>query len=179
MEEESFTLEESRGGVSFGMSGEERKESVGKWLLPVIGALVCLGLGSASGLVSNGGGSAWYQNLVKPPGTPPPWVFGPVWSLLYLMMGVAAGMLIHRRAWRVLAVFGVQLMLNLAWTPLFFGMKEITWALMVIILLWITLAVTLGMASRRYRTAAWLLVPYGAWVAYATYLNAGIWWLNR
>jgi len=162
------------------MAGDVRMNtSAGSWRWPVVCALACLGLGAASGLAGTGGGSVWYQNLVKPPGTPPAWVFGPVWSVLYLLMGVAAGMLIRRRAWRVVAVFGVQLVLNLAWTPVFFGTGRIGLALVVILLLWAMLVLTVSMAFRCHRTAGWLLVPYAAWVSCATYLNAGIWWLNR
>jgi benzodiazapine receptor len=156
----------------------DREKSSGRWLWPVVGALACLGLGTASGLSSVGGDSEWYQALVKPPGTPPPWVFGPVWSVLYLMMGVALGRLIHRRAWQVVVVFGIQLVLNLAWTPVFFGMQESGLALAIIGAMWFGVLSTILLALKVDRVSAWLLIPYLAWVTYASYLNAGFFWLN-
>ena len=155
------------------------EKSPGKWLWPVIGALVCLGLGSASGLSSLGGDDSWYQDLVKPSGTPPPWIFGPVWSILYLMMGVSVGRLIHRGGRLVVWVFALQFVLNLLWTPVFFGKQEIAVALAIIVAIWLGLAATIRMAGKSDRVAAWLLVPYLLWVSYATYLNAGLFWLNR
>jgi tryptophan-rich sensory protein len=126
-----------------------------------------------------GGDDTWYQVLVKTPGTPPPWVFGPVWSVLYVMMGVAGGRLIFRRVWPAVGLFGLQFVLNLAWTPVFFGAREPGMALLVILALWVSVLGTIFLARKWDRVSAWLLVPYLAWVSYATYLNAGIFWLNR
>jgi translocator protein len=149
------------------------------WVLPALGSFLCLALGIASGLSTLGGDDRWYQELRKPPGTPPGWVFGPVWSILYLMMGVALGRLIQRRArWAVL-LFIMQFALNLSWTPVFFGAKLAGPALGVIVALWLSLLGTILLARRRDGISAWLLAPYLAWVSYATYLNAGIFWLNR
>jgi benzodiazapine receptor len=155
-----------------------RRRSKGKWLWPVAGALTCLGLGTASGLSTVGGDSEWYQSLRKPPGTPPSWVFGPVWSVLYLMMGVVVGRLIHRRAWQAVAVFGIQMVLNLAWTPVFFGIKDSVVALVILAAMWLGLLSTVLLARDADRISAWLLIPYLAWVSYAGYLNAGFLWLN-
>ncbi|MES2437970.1 MAG: TspO/MBR family protein [Verrucomicrobiota bacterium] len=157
---------------------EKAGKSIGRWLWPLGGALLCLGLGTASGLSSVGGGGEWYQELIKPPGTPPPWVFGPVWSVLYLMMGVALGRLIHRRAKQAAWVFGMQFVMNLVWTPVFFGMHEIAAALAVICAIWFGVFSTILLARKVDRISAGLLVPYLAWVSYATYLNAGFFWLN-
>lgn len=143
------------------------------------GALVCLGLGIASGLLSAGGGGEWYQGLVKPPGTPPPWVFGPVWTVLYLMMGVALGRLVDRKAWSAVWVFCVQFALNVAWTPVFFGAHQAGVALGIIIALWGGIVVLIRMVRRVDGISAGLLLPYLAWVSYASYLNAGFYWLNR
>lgn len=155
------------------------KTETGHWAWPVVGALFCLALGTASGLSSVGGGDAWYQDLVRPPGTPPPWVFGPVWSILYLMMGVAWGRLIQRGAKQATVVFGTQFMLNLVWTPVFFGMHEIAAALAVIVAIWLGVAATLVLAWKCDKISAGLLVPYGLWLTYASYLNAGFFVLNR
>ena len=153
------------------------------WPLPLLFALLILGLGGVGGFAFSGGGQGWYQALQRPPGTPPPWVFGPVWSLLYSMMGVSLGLLVRDRkrdgARPAIAVFVFQLVLNLAWTPLFFGAHQAGFALIDIAALWLSIGWTIILARKVNPTAGWLLVPYLAWVSYATYLNAGFWWLNR
>lgn len=151
----------------------------GRWKWVVAAVLVCVGLGFASGLVVGGGGSPWYQALAKPVGTPPPWIFGPVWTVLYVMMGVAWGRLLGGRHWREATWFAVQFFFNLVWTPLFFGVHAVWLALAVILVLWAALWVTLIKARRVDPVAGWLLVPYAVWVGYASYLNGGIAWLNR
>jgi benzodiazapine receptor len=148
------------------------------WLWPVAGALGCLALGVASGWSTAGGDGVWYGQLVKPPGTPPSWVFGPVWTVLYLMMGVSLGRLIHRKAWCAVSWFGAQFFLNLMWTPVFFGWKHMGLGLVVIGALCLTLAGTMVLAARQDRWSRALLVPYLLWVCYAAYLNAAIFWLN-
>lgn len=152
----------------------------GTWIWPVIGAFFCLAAGGASGVASAGGaGSEWYRDLVKTPGTPPSWVFGPVWSVLYLLMGAAAGLLVVHKAWRVLGLFGVQFLLNLAWSPVFFGSRDPEIALGIIVAMLVLIIATLLKAKPVSCTAAFLLVPYAIWVGYATWLNAGIVILNR
>ena len=154
-------------------------KSMGRWAWPLAGAVLCLALGTASGLSSAGGDDSWYQGLVKPPGTPPGWVFGPVWSVLYIMMGIAVGRLMHRRAIVAVCVFGMQMLLNLLWTPVFFGMHQIAAALALIGAIWLGVAATISLARKTDRASGWLLVPYLIWVSYASYLNAGFFWLNR
>ena len=141
--------------------------------------MICLGLGTAAALTSTGGGDPWYKELIKPPGTPPPWLFGPVWSVLYLLMGCALGRLIHRRAKSAIGVFIMQFGLNLIWTPIFFEMQQIPAALAVIVAIWLGVAATISLARQVDRISAYLLIPYILWVSYATYLNAGLFWLNR
>ena len=152
--------------------------SSGKWLWPLGCALLCLGLGTASGLSTVGGSDGWYRDLIKPPGTPPPWVFGPVWSVLYLLMGVALGRLLVRKAWPAVWVFGIQFALNLMWTPVFFGNHRIDVALAVIAAIWFGVVATIQLARKADRPSVWLLFPYLLWVSYASYLNAGFYWLN-
>ncbi len=154
-------------------------KSKGRWVWPLAGAVLCLALGTASGLSTVGGDDSWYQGLVKPPGTPPGWVFGPVWSVLYMMMGIALGRLIHRRVKAAVCVFGMQMVLNLLWTPVFFGMHQIAAALALIGAIWLGVAATISLAWKTDRVSGWLLVPYLTWVSYASYLNAGFFWLNR
>jgi benzodiazapine receptor len=137
-----------------------------------------------SGAMAEGGFRSWYSLIEKPAFTPPGWVFGPVWTVLYLLMGVAAFLVWQRglrsRAVRIaLGWFLGQLVLNALWSPVFFGLHRIDWALVVIVLLWAALVITLFYFSQVSRPAALLLVPYLLWVSFATVLNASIWWLNR
>jgi translocator protein len=121
---------------------------------------------------------------VRPSFAPPSWVFGPVWTTLYLMTGVASWLV-----WReglakpevrsALMVYGVQLGFNLAWSWLFFGLQRPLLALLDIVILLVLIGVTMLRFAAVSRWAAWLMVPYLAWVAFATVLNGGFWWLNR
>lgn len=128
--------------------------------------------------------STWYPTLNKPVWQPPAWVFGPVWTLLYLMMAIASWLVWQKRAqneaqvYRALGWYGLQLGLNLAWSVIFFGMRQIGLALIEIVLLWATLAITIIKFGRIQRGAAGLLLPYLLWTTFAAALNAAIWWLN-
>ena len=121
----------------------------------------------------------WYLSLARPPGTPPNWVFGPVWTLLYVLMGIAAW-LVWQRPWhrRAMLLWGWQLLANALWAPLFFGLHLVGVALADIVVLLLLAAMTTLAFDRRSRSAAILMLPYLAWTCYATYLNAGFWWLN-
>jgi benzodiazapine receptor len=135
-------------------------------------------------VVSRGDFRSWYPTLAKPAFTPPGWVFGPVWTVLYLLMGTAA-FLVWQKGGRSqvarisLGWFLVQLVLNALWTPVFFGLHRIGWALVVIVSLWTSLVATICSFFRVSLAAALLLVPYLLWVSFATVLNAAIWRLNR
>jgi len=125
----------------------------------------------------------WYAGFRKPSWTPPGWLFGPVWTVLYLSMAVAAW-LVWRRvglsgAAVPLAVFGIQLALNLVWSFIFFGRNNIGLALVDIVLLWLAILATI-LAFRQVSTlAGWLLVPYLMWVTFAAALNFSVWNMNR
>ncbi|MCX8090813.1 MAG: tryptophan-rich sensory protein [Verrucomicrobiae bacterium] len=124
----------------------------------------------------------WYASLQKPSWTPPPWVFGPVWTVLYTMMAVAAWLVWRQGGFaaqrRPLGLFVIQLALNASWTPLFFGLRRPDLAFAEIVLLWVAIAATLAAFRRVSVTAAWLLVPYLAWVSFAAALNFALWRLN-
>lgn len=145
--------------------------------------LVVEALGALGAVFTVSSIPGWYANLAKPPGTPPDWIFGPVWTLLYALMGAS-----WARVWLLsrdtkgrpaaLAWFGVQFVLNLAWSPVFFGMRQMLAGLVVIVLLLSAIAMTIRSMARVDRLAAGLLVPYALWVGYATYLNAALWHLN-
>jgi len=125
----------------------------------------------------------WYPALTKPPGTPPDWLFAPVWTALYVMMAFAAWQVWLRAGMAeapvALGLWFVQLALNLVWSALFFGLRAPGAALVEIGALWLAVAATTAASARHDRAAPILLLPYLGWLGYAAYLNAGIWWLNR
>jgi tryptophan-rich sensory protein len=142
----------------------------------------CLAIGAVGGLATARSVGTWYQALAKPAFTPPDWLFGPVWTLLYVMIAVAGW-----RVWRVreapgrrvaLTVYAVQLALNLAWSFVFFGARMIGGGLAEILLLLAAVAINVELFRRIDRVAAWLLVPYALWVAFASVLNFALWRLN-
>jgi tryptophan-rich sensory protein len=140
-----------------------------------------LGVGAISGWVTAGSVSTWYTTLVKPGFNPPDWVFGPVWTTLYVLMGLAAW-----RAWRArktlrhkaFALYGTQLALNFLWSILFFGLHWIGVAMADLVALFVALVATGISFARIDRIAGWCFVPYALWVGFAGVLNASLWWLN-
>jgi len=125
----------------------------------------------------------WYAALEKPSWNPPSWIFGPVWSLLYTLMAVAAWLVWRKGGWparrKELSWYGVQLLLNAAWTPLFFGLRQPGLALVEIVLLNLAVALTIAAFFSINRTAGWLMIPYQLWLLFAAILNATLWWMNR
>jgi tryptophan-rich sensory protein len=149
-------------------------------ILALVGFVgLCLLVGGADAALVNGSVHGWYASLARPPATPPNWLFGPVWTVLYVMLGVA-GWLVWRRAGaaRPLRLWGWQLAANALWTPAFFGLHNPPLALAVILVLLVLIAATMRSFVRINRVAVWLMLPYLAWCGYATYLNVGFWWLN-
>ena len=150
-------------------------------ILALIGWLVlCFAASGTAVFVSTGG---WYAQLQKPSWNPPAWIFGPVWTVLYIMMAVAAWMVWRAGGWRrqrrALGLFLGQWLLNALWTPLFFGLHQPLLAFVEIVALWVVLVATVIAFGRVRRAAAVLLLPYLAWVSFAAVLNFTIWWLNR
>jgi benzodiazapine receptor len=141
-------------------------------------------IGGIGGMVTANTVGSWYPTLNLPSWNPPNWLFAPVWTTLYILMGIAAW-----RVWRLggaepavraaLFFFGLQLLFNLGWSLLFFGAQRLDLALMEILVLLALLVVTTLRFSALDRWAGWLLVPYLAWTTFATVLNGTIWWLNR
>ncbi len=153
------------------------------WLMLAVFLAACLCAGGLGALWSREGLASWYPTLRKPSWNPPNWVFGPVWTALYFSMAVAAWIIWRRRDRASVALplglFGLQLLLNAIWSPLFFNLRSPGLALVEILLLWAAIMATI-LAFRRVSTAATvLLVPYLAWVTFASTLNAAIWSLNR
>ncbi len=145
---------------------------------------VCLLGGMAGSFFTVPSVKSWYPALVKPALNPPSWIFAPVWTILYIMIGVSA-FLVWRKApvdksvRMALTVFLIQLALNFAWSPAFFGMRSPLLGLVIIVLMWQTILAAIIGFYRISRPAAYLLVPYFLWVSFATYLNASIYYLNR
>lgn len=147
-----------------------------------LGLVLLVGLVGASSTVPNV--RTWYAVLPHPPGTPPDWVFGPVWTVLYAMMAVAAWQIwrspdIPVRQSRALSLWGWQLAANAFWSPVFFGLHRPSLALFVILVLDGLIVATIAAFRPISRLAAWLMAPYLAWTVFATYLTAGFWFLNR
>jgi benzodiazapine receptor len=145
--------------------------------------VACELAGVLGGLVTAPAIPTWYAELAKPAWTPPGWVFGPVWTALYALMGMAAARVWTRhrrlRSGRVsLAAFIVQLVLNAAWSFLFFGLHSPGLGLVDIVALWITIVAVLAWWWNLERPSALLLAPYLAWVSFAAALNAAVWRLN-
>jgi benzodiazapine receptor len=148
-------------------------------LIAVVGSEAIGGLSAAA---AGGDFVEYYKRLRKPPFTPPPAVFGPVWTTLYLLMGVAAWLVwregLSRRSALALGLFAAQLALNFAWSLIFFGQHRLGAALVEVVVLWLTILATIVAFWAVRPLAGALLVPYLGWVGVAAYLNAGIWRLN-
>lgn len=122
----------------------------------------------------------WYQDISKPSWNPPAWIFGPVWTTLYLMMATAVWLVWREgKSKKAMVAYFVQLGLNAAWTPVFFGAQRIDVACTVIIAMWFAILVTILYFYQVKQAAAWLMIPYLAWVSFATLLNATLWAMNR
>ncbi len=121
----------------------------------------------------------WYQSLAKPSFNPPNWIFAPVWSTLYVMIGIAGArtFLDHRRS-PAMRFWLAQMILNFLWSPLFFGMQQVGAALVAIIALLVAVLGFIIASRRQDYLSSLLFVPYAAWVAFATLLNASIFLLN-
>lgn len=145
--------------------------------------LLCFLPGALGQALTASSVKSWYPLLTKPSFTPPGWIFGPVWTILYAAMGLALFLVLQRRAasphaGRAIRVFLVQLALNAAWSPAFFGLRSPGAGLVVILLLLPAIAYTVVSFHRVSSAAGWILSPYLAWVSFATVLNASIFFLN-
>ncbi|MBN9283909.1 MULTISPECIES: TspO/MBR family protein [Flavobacterium] len=147
--------------------------------------VTCLVIGYFSGIVTRASIETWYPTLVKPSFNPPNWLFPPVWSTLYIMMGIAAGLVWNRIDFekeavkKALIFFAIQLALNALWSYLFFGLHNILLAMVELILLWLMIYETYIQFKKINKIAGYLLLPYLAWVTFAGVLNANIWLLNK
>jgi len=145
--------------------------------------VICLLPGIAGSAVTVAAVSQWYPTLVKPFFSPPSWIFGPVWTILYLMMGISLFLIWQKDPLtsgrkKALYIFAVQLILNAAWSPVFFGLRSIVGGMILITLLWLSIGLVIYTFDRISRKAALLLVPYFLWVSFASVLNFSLLILN-
>jgi len=149
----------------------------------LIAVAICLFVGFMSGFATQSSISDWYVSLNKPSFNPPNWIFAPVWTVLYVLMGVAAGIVwskgfYHKLVKTALYHFIFQLLFNAAWSIVFFGLRSPFYAFLIIIVLLILIILTMKWFRIVNKTAAYLLIPYLLWVSFATLLNLSIWQLN-
>ena len=147
--------------------------------------VTCLAIGYFSGIVTRSSIDTWYPTLIKPSFNPPNWIFAPVWSLLFAMMGVAAGLVWNHIesekevVKKALIFFIIQLALNALWSYLFFGLRNPVLAGIEIVLLWLMIYETYLKFSKINKISGYLMLPYLAWVSFAMILNWSICWLNK
>jgi len=152
------------------------------WLSLLPFAFVCFAAGWTGSMFTRKSVQTWYPQLQRPSWNPPNWIFGPVWGFLYLMMAVSSWLVWRQAGWHgarlALHMFRIQLLLDVAWSAVFFGMRAIGAAYGEILLLW-TIAIATAVAFYSVSLlAAWLLIPYIAWIGFASYLNFRIWQMN-
>jgi translocator protein len=159
------------------------KMKLSKPLMLTLCVVGCLIAGIIGSFFTTPSIKTWYADLVKPAFNPPNWLFGPVWTLLYILMGVS--LYLYLQQWKGtreqktgLAFFGIQLVLNALWSIIFFGLHMPLLAFAEIILLWMSILLTLLNFRKVSKAAAWLLVPYLMWVSFASALNFAIYFLN-
>ena len=150
----------------------------------IIAIAIPVAVGGISGFFTATGVDSWYQTINKPSWNPPGWIFGPVWTTLYVMMGIALYLVWKSNASEgvkknAVTIFAIQLILNFFWSFIFFDQQQPGWALVEIIIMWIAILLTIFAFAKVNKTAAWLLVPYISWVSFATILNYTIWKLNN
>ncbi len=155
----------------------------------VIAVIICELAGVIGSVFTVSAIPAWYNGLVKPALNPPNWMFGPVWTTLYFLMGISLFLIwssyaeasegqVKKKIKTALIIFAAQIFLNAIWSIIFFGLHNPFWALIDIILLWLAIIFTIIYFYKISRPAAWLLLPYILWVSFAAYLNYSIWLLN-
>jgi translocator protein len=147
----------------------------------IICILICQIIGFLGSLFNIRAIPDWYSRQKKPSFNPPNWIFGPVWTLLYLLMGISLYLIVISEGQTTIPIiiFSMQLFLNLIWTAIFFGMKKPLLAFIEIILLWVSILINILIFYPISMVASYLLIPYLLWVSFASILNFSIWWLNR
>jgi tryptophan-rich sensory protein len=150
----------------------------------IIAVLACLTIGVLGSLFTAPSIQGWYAGLIKPSFSPPNWLFGPAWTLLYILMGISVAIVWHKgtknkNVKEALKLFAVQFTLNAVWSPIFFGARSLFLGLIIIIFMWIFIVKTIIAFKKVDKLASYLLYPYIAWVSFATVLNFSVWILNK
>ena len=161
------------------------KKAMNKYIKILIMVVTCVGVGYMASTATQSSVDTWFPTLIKPSFNPPAALFAPVWTTLYVMMGIAAGLVwaridVQREDVRnALLFFAIQLALNALWSVLFFGLKNPLLALIEIVILWLMIYETFVKFTKVDKVAGYLFIPYLLWVSFAAVLNASIWWLNK
>lgn len=155
-----------------------------KTLKIILSIVFCLLVGAIGSFFTTPAIPSWYAYLNKPFFSPPNWLFGPMWTILYILMGVSLYLIWTntkkgKSKNEALGNFYTQLVLNFIWSPIFFGMKNLWLAFIVIVLMWIFILRTIQSFAKLNKKASYLLYPYIAWVSFASILNLSVWLLNR
>ncbi len=153
------------------------------WIVGIVSVLIAQAAGGIGAIFTSAKIPTWYATVVKPSWQPPNWLFGPVWTTLFTLMGIAAAIVWIQRgqspiAQKALVAYGVQLILNVLWSYLFFGMQSPGLAFIEIVFLLIAIVGTMVLFWRVSPAAGWLMMPYLIWVLFASFLNFTIWRLN-
>lgn len=151
-----------------------------KYLISII---ICLGAGFVGSFFTSSAIDNWYAEIIKPVFNPPNWIFAPMWTILYILMGIAAAIIwskgFDNKAVKIaLLIFVVHLVLNILWSVFFFGMQNPALAFVSIVVLWLMIALLIYLFYQIDHRAGYLLVPYILWVSFAAVLNFSIWQLN-
>ena len=153
-----------------------------RWIGLLVFIVICVGAGGLGAIATTPEIEGWYKTITKPSWNPPGWIFGPVWTTLYIMMAIAAWLVWKQAGFKAaqlpLISFAVQLLLNVCWSWIFFGMHQPGWAFVEIIFLWLAILTTIILFFKKSVAAGGLMVPYLAWVSFASVLNFTIWRLN-
>jgi tryptophan-rich sensory protein len=150
-----------------------------EFLKIIICIIICLSIGTIGALFTVTGPDSWYSNLTKPSFNPPNWIFGPVWTTLYILMGISLYLIIKNKIdYGEIKIFSIQLLLNLLWSVLFFGLENTLFAAIEIIILLAAIMWTIKIFYKKSKVAAYILIPYALWVSFATILTWMIYLLN-
>jgi benzodiazapine receptor len=149
-----------------------------KWWKLIVSILITNAAGLIGSIFTQTGPGSWYTQIAKPSWNPPNYVFGPVWTTLFILMGISLYFLWEKTHKKALTFFGIQLILNILWSVFFFGLENPLLAFIEIIILWIAILLTIIYAYRAYKPSAYLLIPYILWVSFAAVLNFAIYLLN-
>jgi len=157
--------------------------NIAKFFKLLVSLIIPIGLGSIAGILTTKEIAGWYDSLNKPSFNPPSYLFGPVWTALYILMGVSMFLIWNtpktELRQKALAIFGIQLFFNFWWSILFFSFYTVFLSLIDILIMWFLIIYMISLFKKIKPVAAYLQIPYLLWVSFATVLNISIWYLNK